>query len=39
MGDTDLINVAKDNLLNSLVLDNLTEHSTVTSSDDEDALG
>jgi hypothetical protein len=37
--DDSLVNVAENSLLNTLVLDNLTEDTPVTSSDDEDLLG
>lgn len=36
---TNLINVAKSGLLNAVVLDNLTEDTTVTATNDEDLLG
>jgi hypothetical protein len=41
LGDTDdgLINVAQDGLLDGLVLDDLTEDTTVTTTNDEDLLG
>ena len=41
LGDTDdgLIDVTQDGLLNGLVLDDLTEDTTVTTTDDEDLLG
>lgn len=41
LGETDdsLVNVAENSLLNTLVLDDLTEDTSVTSSDDEDLLG
>ena len=34
-----LVNVAEDGLLDGLVLDDLTEHTTVTTTDDQDLLG
>jgi hypothetical protein len=41
LGETNngLINVAEDGLLDTLVLDNLTEDTTVTTTDDQDLLG
>lgn len=41
LGDTDdgLVNVAENGLLDGVVLDNLTENTTVTTTDDEDLLG
>lgn len=41
LGETDdgLVNVAEDGLLDTLVLDDLTEDTTVTTTDDEDLLG
>lgn len=36
---TYLVNVAEDSLLNAVVLDDLTEHTTVTTANDEDLLG
>lgn len=41
LGDADdsLVNVAQDGLLNGLVLDDLTEDTTVTATDDENLLG
>jgi hypothetical protein len=40
-GETDdgLVNVAENGLLDTVVLDNLTENTTVTTADDEDLLG
>lgn len=34
-----LVNLAEGDLLNTLVLDNLTQDTTITSSDDQDLLG
>lgn len=41
LGDTDnsLINVAKDGLLNTVVLDNLAENTAVTTTNDKNLLG
>lgn len=33
-----LVNVAKDGFLNTLVLDNLTQHTTITTTDDKNLL-
>lgn len=37
--DTYLVDVAEDGLLDAVVLDNLSENTTVTATDDEDLLG
>jgi hypothetical protein len=34
-----LINVAEDSLLDALVLDDLTQHTTITAANDKDLLG
>ena len=41
LGETDdsLVNVAKDGLLDALVLDDLTKDATVTTTDNKDVLG
>jgi hypothetical protein len=41
LGDTDdsLINVAQDGLLDGLVLDNLTEDTTISTTNDQNLLG
>lgn len=41
LGETDdsLVNVAEDGLLDTVVLDNLSEDTTVTTADDENLLG
>lgn len=36
---THLINVTQDSLLNSLVLDNLAQHTTIATTNDQDLLG
>lgn len=37
-GDTHLVNVAEDSLLDAIVLDNLAEHASVTTTNDQDLL-